>query len=170
MTLRSVHTCQCFSQLSLSYTLYTFCFQAKWHPALTSSPTLFSTYVVSINIWRCHQTSQLFIPTLFNLCIQVCFNCFCSLMFSKVFCIVLFCGYVGYLMVFVFPMFYYCICCIFLGLYKVGLFVFSVWERDALNSTAVTGKLWLWLWQHPQRQFRFDPSGVLLLWRWNAIT
>jgi len=121
-TLQSVHTCQCFSQLPLSYTQYTFCFQAKWHPALSSSPTLLSTYVVSINTRCCHQPSQLFIPTLFNLCIQVCFNCFCSLMFSKVFCIVLFCGYVGYLMVFVFPMFYYCICCIFLGLYKV-LFV-----------------------------------------------
>lgn len=114
MTLRSVHTCQCFFQLSLSYTQYTFCFQAKWHPALSSSPTLLSTYVVSINTRRCHQTSQLFIPTLFNLCIQVCV--------FKAFCIVLFCCYVGYLMVFVFPMFYYCICCIFWGLYKV-LFV-----------------------------------------------
>lgn len=99
---------------TFSYTQYTFCFQAKWHPALSSSPTLLSTYVVSINTRRCHQTSQLFISTLFNLCIQVCV--------FKAFCIVLFCCYVGYLMVFVFPMFYYCICCIFLGLYKV-LFV-----------------------------------------------
>lgn len=88
--LQSVHTCQCFYQLSLSYTQYTICFQAKWHPALSLSPTLLSTYVVSINTQRCHQTCQLFIPTLFNLCIQVCFNCFCSLMFSKAFCIVLF--------------------------------------------------------------------------------
>lgn len=62
-------------------------------------------------------------------------------MFSKAFCIVLFCGCVGYLMVFAFPMFYYCICCIFGGLYKVCLFVFSVWERDPLISTAATGRL-----------------------------